>query len=219
MFGFAIVKKGRVVRGQFSRNRGWVHQKGRDPGKMPLAIESLKIWRSLERNHGNETGIRRTGITYLCRTAGEKVKVDKSTGTGEAFGLLSSSDDCAEPLLGVPALASKARKLAAVLPEVCTDRGPETAGGMMTDTVAGFGNIRAMASWLRVEPGRARSRGLPASGFRSCANVQRCRAWTGWKTHRKCLSAVVASRFAGGLIADTRLPSETPTSHFSFRIA
>ncbi len=219
MFGFAILKKGCVVGGQYSRNRGRVRQKGRDPGKMPLATESLKIWRALERNHGNETGFRRIGITYPCRTAGEKVKVDKWTGTGETFGLLSPSDSRAEPSLAVPVPASKAGKLGAVLPEVCILRGFKTASGTVSDTDSGFGNIGTMTSWLRLEPGRARSRGLSVCEFRSCGYVQRWCEWTGWKTHRKCPSAVVASRFAGGPTADTRLPSEIPTSHFSFRPA
>ncbi len=219
MFGFAIVKKECVFGGQFSRNREWVRQKGRDPAEMPLAIESLKIWRSLERSHGIETAFRRTGTTYLCRTAGETIKVEKREGTGEAPGLLTPSVGRAEPSPAAPALASKARKFGAALPEVCTVRGFETAGGMVSGAVTGFGNIGAVPSWLREVPGRARSRGLSVHEFRGCGYPQRRRGWTGRKTQRKCLSAVVATRFAGYSMSDRPLPSETPTSHFSFRSA
>ena len=165
-----LCEKGRIAGEQSSRNWGWVRQMGRDPAEMPLAIESLKIWRSFERNYGIETGFRSTGICYLCRTAGEKAKVEKWAKTGEAFGLeqhvLGSSriarllpastkeftlglhtptDGRAEPSLAVPALAGKARELGAVLLEGCAVRGFETAGGKVSDAVTEHGNIRCDA--------------------------------------------------------------------------
>ena len=219
MFGFAFGKEGRVAGGRFSRNRGRVRQMRCDPAEKPLAITSLKIWRSLERNHGIETGFRRTGIGNPCRTAGDKVKVEKWAVIGDALGLIIPSDGRTEPSLAVPALVGEVRGPGAVLPEVCTVRGFETSGGMESDAVTGYGNIGAMPSWLRVVPGRARFWGMSVHGFLSCGYLQRRRERTGWKTYRKCPSAVVTSRCSEALTADTLFPTETPTSHLSCRTA
>ncbi len=165
-----LCEKGRIAGEQSSRNWGWVRQMGRDPAEMPLAIESLKIWRSLELNNRIETGFRNTGICYLCRTAEEEAKVEEWARTGEAFGLeqqvLDSSriarllpaaakgftlglhtpsDGRAEPSLAAPALARKARELGAVLLEGCAVRGFETARGTVSEAVTEFGAIRCDA--------------------------------------------------------------------------
>ena len=41
---------------QSSRNWGWVRQMGRDPLELPLAIESLTLWRTMNARIGEETG-------------------------------------------------------------------------------------------------------------------------------------------------------------------
>src|SRR5258708_16876318 len=50
------------------RNWGWVREMGRDPAELPLAIESLRLWRSMNERIGGETGFRQAGIAYLCDT-------------------------------------------------------------------------------------------------------------------------------------------------------
>jgi len=39
---------------------------GRDPREIPLVMESLRIWRSLNARLGTETGFRQTGTPYIC---------------------------------------------------------------------------------------------------------------------------------------------------------
>ena len=39
---------------------------GRDPREIPLVMESLRIWRSLNARPGTETGFRQTGTLYIC---------------------------------------------------------------------------------------------------------------------------------------------------------
>lgn len=44
-----VCDKGEVGAEQSTRNWGFVRQQGRDPGELPLMIESNRIWQSLER--------------------------------------------------------------------------------------------------------------------------------------------------------------------------
>jgi glycine/D-amino acid oxidase-like deaminating enzyme len=64
----ALCEKGLIGAEQTSRNWGWVRQMGRDPAELPLAIESLRIWRGMNERIGGETGFRQAGIAYLCDT-------------------------------------------------------------------------------------------------------------------------------------------------------
>ena len=64
----ALCEKGLIGAEQSSRNWGWVRQMGRDPAELPLAIESLRLWRGMNERIGGETGFRQAGIAYLCDT-------------------------------------------------------------------------------------------------------------------------------------------------------
>ena len=44
---------------------------GRDTREIPLAIESLRLWRGMNQRIGRETGFRQPGIAYLCETEQE----------------------------------------------------------------------------------------------------------------------------------------------------
>ena len=165
-----VCEKGRIAGEQSSRNWGWVRQMGRDPAEMPLAIESLKIWRTLDEKHRIETGFRETGISYLCRNAREQTKVEQWEETGKRFGvsqkvldsggiakllpgaasgftlgLHTPSDGRAEPSLAVPALARAAQGLGAVMLDSCAVRGIETASGNVSAAVTEHGPVRCNA--------------------------------------------------------------------------
>ena len=71
--GIAVVlcEKGRIGGEQSSRNWGWCRTMGRDAGEIPLAMESLRLWRDMNRRTSRETGFRQPGIMYLCQTEAE----------------------------------------------------------------------------------------------------------------------------------------------------
>ena len=70
-----LCEKGEIAAEQSSRNWGWCRKMGRDPREVPLAMEALRLWPEMNSLVGAETGFRRSGIVYLCRTR---------RGTGEA---------------------------------------------------------------------------------------------------------------------------------------
>ena len=82
--GHAVVlcEKGRIGGEQSSRNWGWCRTMGRDVGEIPLAIESLKLWREMNQRTGRETGFRQAGIMYLCET--EKQVADQEAWLDQA---------------------------------------------------------------------------------------------------------------------------------------
>src|SRR5450432_4545516 len=71
--GIAVVlcEKGRIGGEQSSRNWGWCRTMGRDEGEIPLAMESRRLWRDINRRTARETGFRQSGIMYLCQTEAE----------------------------------------------------------------------------------------------------------------------------------------------------
>ena len=116
---------------------------GRDAAEMPLAIESLKIWRGLKAQFGADTGYRETGITYLCSDRRETREAEGWAETGQrydlpqrildkreiaellpgassrfTFGLHTSSDGRAEPGLAAPAIVRAAADRGAIVATV-----------------------------------------------------------------------------------------------------
>ena len=60
-----VCEKGHVAGEQSGRNWGWVRQQGRDAREMPMIVESLRIWRHLGDEIGEDLGYRQHGILYL----------------------------------------------------------------------------------------------------------------------------------------------------------
>src|SRR3977135_1731850 len=67
-------EKGEIGAEQSSRNWGWCRKMGRDPREVPLAIEALRLWNNLNNLIEAESGFRRAGIVYLCRTEKDLAK-------------------------------------------------------------------------------------------------------------------------------------------------
>jgi len=161
-----LCEKGHIAGEQSSRNWGWCRKMGRDPREIPLAIEALRLWPELNALTEAETGFRRCGIVYLCRTAEETAKREawleearpyqmdtRMLSRAEAAevlpglsgdwqgGLYTPSDGRAEPQLAAPAIATAARRHGAIVLQHCAVRGIERQGGRVAGVVTEQGRI------------------------------------------------------------------------------
>jgi glycine/D-amino acid oxidase-like deaminating enzyme len=166
--GHAVVlcEKGQIGAEQSSRNWGWCRTMGRDADEIPLAIESLRLWRGMNQRTGRETGFRQPGIAYLCETEKEVAKheawleearlyqldaqlvrgADVDTIIPGASGrfiaaLHTPTDGRAEPAHAAPAIAEAARAAGATVLTECAVRGVETTGGRVSGVVTEKGPI------------------------------------------------------------------------------
>src|ERR1700733_5060578 len=143
-----VCEKGEIAGEQSSRNWGWCRKMGRDPREVPLATEALRLWAEMNTLVGGETGFRRAGIVYLCRTKKDLAKreawleqVGRPAGldsrlltrdqmnralpglAGSWLGALSTpSDGRAEPAHAASAIAEGARRLGATILTQCAVR-------------------------------------------------------------------------------------------------
>jgi glycine/D-amino acid oxidase-like deaminating enzyme len=169
----ALCEKGRIGGEQSSRNWGWCRTMGRDAREIPLAIESLRLWRGMNARINRETGFRQAGIAYLCETEKEVAKqeawlaeareyqVDARLlrnrdidallpGASSQFvaALHTPTDGRAEPSQAAPAIAEAARQAGAVILTECAVRGVETKGGRISSVVTERGSIACDAVLL-----------------------------------------------------------------------
>jgi glycine/D-amino acid oxidase-like deaminating enzyme len=165
-----ICEKGRIAGEQSSRNWGWCRTMGRDEGEIPLALESLRLWRGMNQRTGRETGFNQCGIVYLCETqkelAEQEAWLDKARqyqvdakllppgrinevlpGAAIPFvgALHTPTDGRAEPAHGAPAIAEAARAHGAKIITGCAVRGIETQAGRVSGVVTEKGPIAADA--------------------------------------------------------------------------
>jgi glycine/D-amino acid oxidase-like deaminating enzyme len=162
-----LCEKGEIAAEQSSRNWGWCRKMGRDPRELPLAMEALRLWPEMDSLTGGETGFRRSGVVYLCRTQKELAKreawldaaakpmgIDSRLLTRDqmnrvmpglagdwAGALFTPSDGRAEPANAAPAIAQGARKAGAIILTRCAVRGLETVGGRIAGVVTERGII------------------------------------------------------------------------------
>jgi len=161
-----LCEKGQIGGEQSSRNWGWCRTMGRDANEIPLALESLRLWRGMNQRTHRETGFRQPGIMYLCETekevAAQEAWLDQASqyqvdarllvgkvleaampGAGASFiaGLHTPSDGRAEPAIAAPAVAEAARDHGAVIMTNCAARGIERAAGRVSGVVTEKGRI------------------------------------------------------------------------------
>src|ERR1700735_1737931 len=76
--GISVVlcEKGYVACEQSSRNWGWCRQAGRDAREMPLIVESLRLWRDMDRLTGSATGFRQCGVMYAGESDADEARFD-----------------------------------------------------------------------------------------------------------------------------------------------
>ena len=164
----ALCEKGLIGAEQSGRNWGWVRQMGRDPAELPLAMESLALWRGMNERIGDETGFRQTGITYLCTNARETAAYEEWLEHARTYqimsgdfvsGLYTSTDGRAEPFKAAPAIARAAVRAGASVLTNCAVRGVELSAGRISGVVTERGPIRcstvvlAGGAWSRLFAG------------------------------------------------------------------
>ncbi|MBN8926515.1 MAG: D-amino-acid oxidase [Rhodospirillales bacterium 69-11] len=162
-----LCEKGTIAGEQSSRNWGWCRKMGRDPAEIPLSIEAMRLWGEMNEMVGAETGFRRCGIVYLCKTpkdlakreawleqAGRPHQLDSRMLTRAEIGerlpgltgdwlgaLYTQSDGRAEPQRAAPAIARGAQAHGATVLTNCAVRGIETTGGRISGVVTEKGRI------------------------------------------------------------------------------
>ena len=162
----ALCEKGHIAGEQSSRNWGWCRKMARDPREIPLIVESLGLWESMNARIGAETGFRTCGIMYLAETPADLAKYEgwldhareyqldtRAIAGAEAARLLpgmakpwagalyTASDGKAEPQMAAPAIAAAARRNGAAILQGCAVRGIETAAGRVAAVVTERGRI------------------------------------------------------------------------------
>lgn len=161
-----LCEKGYIAGEQTSRNLGWCRQAGRDEREMPLIVQSLALWRDLNRQTEAETGFRELGVLYIGDTELDEKRFDewvtmaRPYGTGARIvrgaelsalvpgasrmfrcGMIVPTDGCAEPQKAAPAIASAAQRKGAVIMTHCAVRGIERTAGRMSTVVTERGQI------------------------------------------------------------------------------
>lgn len=187
-----VCEKGEVGHEQSGRNWGWVRIMGRDPGEIPLGLESMRLWSEMDKLVGGDTGFTRSGIVYVADTpaalAQHEAWLDHAgqyqldsrllssreiesvlPGCKRAFAgaLFTPSDARAEPQKAVPAMARALRRHGGAVLTRCAVRGIETTAGRVSAVVTERGTIACSLVVLAGGAGRASSSAISASTFRN----------------------------------------------------
>lgn len=161
-----LCEKAYIACEQSSRNWGWCRQAGRDEREMPLIVESMRLWRDMNRRTAGDTGFRTCGVMYVGENeadeAGFAAWLDMARpydiGTRMVRGadldalmpgasrtyrcaLQVPTDGCAEPQKAAPAIARAAQALGATLLAHCAVRGVERSGGRISAVITERGRI------------------------------------------------------------------------------
>jgi len=161
-----LCEKGYIACEQSSRNWGWCRQAGRDAREMPLIVESLRLWRDMDRLTRSATGFRECGVMYVGESEDDEIRfaswleMARSYDTGarilrreEVEALMPGarskfrcalhvpSDGCAEPQRAAPAIARAAQRQGAVMLAHCAVRGIERAAGRVGAVITERGRI------------------------------------------------------------------------------
>jgi glycine/D-amino acid oxidase-like deaminating enzyme len=162
-----LCEKGHIAGEQSGRNWGWVRCQGRDSREIPMMLESLRIWDTLEVETGEDVGFTRSGCLYMTDSEkvlgkytqwlsiareygldtqvieGEELDKHVSGASSRWLGAMyTASDARAEPHKAGPAIARAAERGGATLLTSCAVRGIETEGGRLSAVVTEHGAIR-----------------------------------------------------------------------------
>jgi glycine/D-amino acid oxidase-like deaminating enzyme len=161
-----LCEKGFIACEQSSRNWGWCRQAGRDAREMPLIVQSLALWRDMNRLTEIDTGFRECGVLYVGESEADESRftawaaMAKPYGIGTRIvrgadlaalmpgasrtyscGLYVPTDGCAEPQRAAPAIARAAQRKGAVVLAHCAVRGIERTGGRAAAVITERGRI------------------------------------------------------------------------------
>jgi glycine/D-amino acid oxidase-like deaminating enzyme len=165
-----LCEKAYIACEQSSRNWGWCRQTGRDEREMPLIVESLRLWRDMDRLTDNATGFRESGVMYVAQSEQDEQRFQAwlemarpfEIGTrllrgGDLERLMGGAqrsyrcalhvpgDGCAEPQKAAPAIARAAQRMGAVMLAHCAVRGLERKTGRVSGVITERGTIRCEA--------------------------------------------------------------------------
>jgi glycine/D-amino acid oxidase-like deaminating enzyme len=161
-----LCEKAYIACEQSSRNWGWCRQAGRDEREMPLIVESLELWRDMDRLTESATGFRECGVVYVGESEADErafatwldmarpydigarmvrgpdlAALMPGAKVAFQFGLHVPSDGCAEPQKAAPAIARAAQRMGAVILTHCAVRGIDRAAGRIGAVVTERGSI------------------------------------------------------------------------------
>ncbi len=161
-----LCEKGYIACEQSSRNWGWCRQAGRDEREMPLIVQSLQLWREMNRVTESDTGFRQCGVLYVGESPADEARFADweamarpydigalvvrgaelkalMPGARHAYdcGLYVPTDGCAEPQRAAPAIARAAQRKGAVILAHCAVRGIERAAGRASAVITERGRI------------------------------------------------------------------------------
>jgi glycine/D-amino acid oxidase-like deaminating enzyme len=161
-----LCEKGYIACEQSSRNWGWCRQAGRDVREMPLIVQSLQLWRDMNRVTESDTGFRQCGVLYVGESeldesrfadwatmakpydigtrivrGAELAALMPGASRSYACGLHVPTDGCAEPQRAAPAIARAAQRQGAVILLHCAVRGIERANGRAAAVITERGRI------------------------------------------------------------------------------
>jgi len=162
-----LCEKGHIAGEQSGRNWGWVRQQGRDTREMPMIVESMRIWRGLEDEIGEDVGYTEQGVLYTATTDRQMDLYAARIDTADEFGvgtrmidanelakhvpggegdwkgaMYTTSDGRAEPHKATAAIARAAVGKGATVLSSCAVRGIEASGGRVSSVVTEHGVIR-----------------------------------------------------------------------------
>jgi glycine/D-amino acid oxidase-like deaminating enzyme len=162
-----LCEKGHVAGEQSGRNWGWVRQQGRDTREMPMIVESLRIWRGLEQEIGEDVGFSEHGVLFAADDDKAMNEYAEWIGTARDYdldtrivegrelsdlvrgatidwraALYTASDGRAEPHKAGPAIARAASRHGATVLTSCAVRGIETSVGNVSAVVTEHGSIK-----------------------------------------------------------------------------
>src|SRR5580692_8244319 len=165
-----LCEKGYVACEQSSRNWGWCRQAGRDEREMPLIVQSLALWRDMNRLTEADTGFRECGVLYVGENDADETRFAAWAAMARPYeigtrivrgaelvalmprasrtyscGLYVPTDGCAEPQRAAPAIARAAQRKGAIILAHCAVRGIERAGGRAAAVVTERGRIKCDA--------------------------------------------------------------------------
>lgn len=176
----AVFEKGRIGGEQSGRNWGWVRQQCRSPVELPLMMQSLRLWKELPAQLGEDLGFHQGGTLYLAENetelaalaewlaiarkhgldtriiAGQELKAEIAAGDRWKGALHTPSDGRAEPSRATRAIARGAKAAGAVIASRTAVRGIESAAGRVAGVVTEHGRVAAGAvvcaagAWTRL---------------------------------------------------------------------
>ena len=162
-----LCEKGHIAGEQSSRNWGWVRQQGRDLRELPMMIESMRIFRNLENDIGEDVGFVEGGCMLTASTDRDMEAFHEWVSMAREFDLdtrildadeietlvdgaaakwrgamYTASDARAEPHKTTTAIARAAERAGATILPACAVRGLDIAGGRVSGVVTEHGSIR-----------------------------------------------------------------------------